>query len=238
MMRFRLALMLAIALAGAKHALASTSWDDYSQFTHLCQLGKLRQEAKCLAEIQRMLENDIIWGGTGAAYNDGQKQWGKTKLRLDFGAKPGDEGDFRIVSSGGKLAPKISLAKKSDPFELLITINHEIVHFANSMGLKAAFDDKKKLSGCITAYEKTMLDNEKLAYLGEIYFWKSAPEWFKNEMKRYHFNSRLLGADKIRYIDYYSQLEKELVADGDFVAKRYIDLGKFPKCARALLDAK
>lgn len=219
---------IACIFAGTSHA--SYSWDAYAKFASICGKEK-RNEANCTKEILRMLEADVFWGDSGVNYFRGRQAWPEAPLTIQFNDSKEDEGDFAIVGKGKKLRPKISLSRKSDPFELMITINHEIVHFGNSEVLRKHFSDKKRVKDCLTPFELALLENERLAFLSEVYFWKTSPAWFKNEMKRFHFNSKLLGADRVTYKDYYERLEKELSSDRNFVAKRYVELGKFPKCA-------
>lgn len=230
-------LCLALAALGGipGRALATGTWDEFKLFISNCNIPKKRG-ADCLREIEALLRNEAFWGDTNNNYNQGKMQWPDQKLEIDFSAPKNEEGDFQIIKGKERLIPKISLSKKSDAYDLLITINHEIVHYANSKRLQELFDKGEKIDHCISPYRMALLENEKLAYLSEIYFWKTSPEWFKNEQKRTHFNSRILGRDKLTYAEYYRRLEEILVTDGNFVAKRYIELGKYPKCAAKLLD--
>ena len=211
------------------------NWEDFRAYFEKCGEAKKRGQP-CAEEIEKLLEGVAMWGDTNSNYNEGRQHWVETKVELAFDARKGEEGDFEVFKKGGKLRPRVSLTRAADASELLITINHEIVHYANSKKLKELFADEKKIGGCLTPFRLALLENEKLAYLSEIYFWKTAPLWFKNEQKRTHFNSRLLGKGKLVYSEYYRLLEDALESDPNFVARRYIDLGKYPKCAAKLLD--
>lgn len=238
MRRFFFAILLLSLLARLplSTAHAEASWENFRLYFEKCGNAKRRGPA-CIAEIEALLGGMAIWGDTNTNYELGRQEWAGTKLELAFGARPGEAGDFELVEKDGALTPRIALARGADAYDTLITLNHEIVHFANSKRLKSLVGDSTKVQGCITGYRLALLENEKLAYLSEIYFWKSAPTWFKNEQKRVHFNSRLLGRDKMTYADYYKRLESELERDGNFIARRFIALGKYPKCALTLLGS-
>lgn len=231
-MKFLLALAILFSSIDAR---ASDSWDDYKYYVNECNNPKQRG-AKCIAEIGRLIDGNILWGEASANYNKGKEEFLNSGLQINFSADKGEEGDFQIERVEGEFIPKISLSKSADAYELLITINHELVHFANSGSLKKLYGDKKKINGCITPYRLELLRNEQSAYFSEIYFWKMSPEWFKNEQKRSHFDSRILGKEKILYKDYYVQLEAQLVRDPYYIARRYIEFKKYPKCALALLQ--
>lgn len=215
-------------------AQAQVLWGPFEKFVSFCGKEK-RQESKCIAELHNLLETDAFWGDIPSNFNSGRKAWGKQKLEVDFSAPEGDQGEFSIRGRGKGEKPRISFSKHSDPFELMITLNHEMVHFANSEQLRAVRGNNKKMRDCLTPLELNQLNNERLAFLAEIYFWRSAPDWFKNEMRRPHFNSKLLGKEDLTYKAYYELLDREMAADKNFIAKRYIAMGKYPKCAADLI---
>lgn len=218
--------MAKTAVAGS----GSFPWSQFASYATACKVAG-RVEKNCVSEIIRLLENEVIWGDSGANYHRGKTFWPDQKLEISFTNKNDEEGDFAIVSKKGKLIPRITLSPKADPFELLITINHELVHFGNSENIKKLYAVSKKKADCVNDYELALLNNEKQAYLSEVYFWRSAPEWFRNEMKRFHFNSRLLGEAKVTYADFYAKLGKSMADESKFITRRYVELGKFPKCA-------
>ena len=203
---------------------------NYSSFLDKCsRKNGQRDDAACVHELESLLSQGKIWGATANNFRKGALAW-QVPLQIDFQARKGDEGDFQIIDRHGELVPRISLSRDSDPFELLITINHELVHYAHSDELKAHISGDKKLNGCLLPFQKAILDNEMEAYLEEIKFWKEAPEWFRGASGA-HFNSRLLGKRQVNYPEYYLKLESEIGSDASFIPKRYIALGKFPSCA-------
>jgi hypothetical protein len=105
-----------------------------------------------------------------------------------------------------------------------------LTHYAHSAELKKLYADDSKLEKCLGPFRKAILDNEREAYLAEIEFWNLAPEWFRGSMPA-QFSSRILGLENVTYAVYYEKLAIEIRKDPNFIPHRYIQLGKFPRCA-------
>ena len=75
-----------------------------------------------------------------------------------------------------------------------------------------------------------MLRDEPRAFLKELEFYENSPEWFRKGADKVKFNSRLLGLRDTTYSQYYKKLREEVSKNGEFIVKRYIELGEYPPC--------
>lgn len=180
--------------------------------------------------ITSLLEKEKLWGNLKSNYEKGVSIWKMAPvIRVNSMKKSGEQ---KLEKKENTLVPVITIPPNLNPYELVITLNHEILHFLNSHKSLNFLTDNTKINGCLTKYQLELLKDETLAFQEEIYFWTQSPAWFKKHFETDFFESRLLGR-KVNYKEYYDQLDKELKKDQHFVVKKYISLGEYPKCAES-----
>jgi hypothetical protein len=179
--------------------------------------------------IETLLTHEKLWGNFYSNYLTGISLW---KVKPNFKFSPlKKQGEQRLEQKDQKLIPVINLPPISDPYEVAITLNHEIVHFVHLHNNLKFFDETKKINGCLTRYQLLLLKDESSAFKEEINFWDQSPKWFKEHFNGQSFESRLI-EKKTTYAEYYQILKEKMNKDVFFVEKRYVELGEYPECAK------
>ena len=194
-------------------------------------------EEKCKKNIKDALQTKgRLWANSNDLFVEGSKQWFPHGLTIKLTKNKTKEGEFfvNLTKEGPKPELEISLAYPIT--DLLITISHEITHFSNSKDLKDAIPHRKEMvKSCINKYEHVVLLDESKAFKNELDFWNASPSWFKNYVEGIKFNSKLIGRDQITYKQLYQSLGLAIKRDPEYPAKRYIQMGHYPKCAGKLI---
>lgn len=154
-------------------------------------------------------------------------------ISTNYDPKLHNSGLAKLEKNGHRAFPVIIFGSYENLNELLITFNHELVHYNNLFTQEHLAFDVKKLKNCITPYRLELLKDETRAFLAEIQFWKNAPVSFRESFKN-KFSSRLL-KKTVSYSEYYKLLEEKLMSDSKFIEKRYIEMNEYPSCARELI---
>lgn len=191
-----------------------------------------KEPQKC---IKTLLLEEKLWGNFHTNYKLAKSLW---NIAPEFQFRSlNKQGEQKLEKHGNALIPLIVLPSIADPFEIVITLNHEIVHYLHLFNLLKFIKDNNKINHCLTAYKLGLLKDEGPAFKEEIIFWEQSPMWFKAHFINETFTSRLLER-KVSYAEYYKILKEKIKADPFFIEKRYIDFGEQPKCAMALLKIK
>lgn len=140
----------------------------------------------------------------------------------------------KVEVQGKRYVPVIILGKSTDSSELLITFNHELVHYISTFDRLAHVYNGIKIKKCITKYQLLTLQDEAFAFNAELEFWNNSSISFKEHFKNNYFNSKIF-QKKVNYEEFYKLLDKNLSVDRNFILKKYIDLGEFSQCAKELL---
>lgn len=156
------------------------------------------------------------------------------KVQIKFDPKLDRDALTKYEFIEKKLKPVIIIGPAEDMNELLISLNHEVIHYINFSQRLNLIADSKKNDNCLTSYQLATLKDETLAFEAEIEFWENSPKVFKKHFDKKIFYSRLTER-KNSYSDYYLFLKQKLSEDRNFILKKYIDLGEYPNCAKSLL---
>ena len=185
--------------------------------------------------MEEAVAKRILWGDFFINKRKGDKVWKENHLEYKIENLTDTEGGFQITKKDKKIIPVMTLSLTEHPYEVLITMNHETVHYANSQRLLRLISKNHKLKDCITEFQWAELKDETKAFHSEIKFWNNAPSWFRNGLHDFKFDSKLLELKQTNYEEYYKVLKTKLKSDGNFIVKRYVELGKAPQCAIKLL---
>lgn len=179
--------------------------------------------------VETMLAHEKLWGNFYSNYITGITLW-KVKPFFRFSSLK-KQGEQRLEQKDQTLTPVIILPPISDPYEMAITLNHEIVHFVHLHNNLKLIGDNKKINDCLTRYQLSLLKDESSAFKEEINFWEQSPKWFKEHFNGQSFESRLI-EKKTTYVEYYQILKEKMSKEIFFVEKRYVELGEYPECAK------
>lgn len=140
----------------------------------------------------------------------------------------------KVDVHNNKYTPVIVLGKNADANELLITLNHELVHYLSTFDRLAYVFKGEKIGECLTEYQLLTLLDEAEAFKSELLFWNNSPAIFKNHFKDIYFNSKLF-QKRMNYEEFYKELEVSIKRDKNFVLKKYIDMGEYKQCAKNII---
>ncbi|MEA9355323.1 hypothetical protein SHI21_03885 [Bacteriovorax sp. PP10] len=140
----------------------------------------------------------------------------------------------KVEFMNGHYIPVIILGKSGDTNELLITLNHELVHYLSTFERISLLSGSKKIEKCLTEYQLATLKDEAPAFKAELIFWNNAPEKFKTHFKNDFFYSKLF-KKKLNYDEFYRLLVMSISADKNFILKKYIDMGEYSQCAKNII---
>lgn len=203
----------------------------YQQVDKACATG-LASES-CKAVFLTVFDKGHLWGDVDANLKAGREAWGAQELSVKLVDNEPNEGGFAITLENDKASPSLTLSSKNSTLpEVILTANHELVHYANSKNLIAAIPARKELiKHCITRYQELVLADENRAFRSELKFWKTAPKWFKDQLAKVRFNSRFTGIQNSSYEQHYAFIEKSFRSDAAFASHKYVQLGEYPACA-------
>lgn len=140
----------------------------------------------------------------------------------------------KVEMQNNRYVPVIILGKSTDSSELLITFNHELVHYVSTFDRLAHVYDGVKINKCLTRYQLLTLQDEAYAFKAELDFWNNSSLTFKEHFKNSFFNSKIF-QKKVNYDEFYKLLNKSLSQDKNFILKKYIDMGEYSQCAKEII---
>lgn len=231
-----------IFLLCSKNTLAADSKNDphkapqwYQDYEKACTPDFT--SVKCQAAFVSILSNDVLWGDVSKNIKKGDLVWKEEPLNLELVTDDDKEGEFSIILNNGKPMPFLRLSsKKSLLPEILLTVNHELVHYANSKELVETIPKRNDfVDNCITEYQKVVLKDENRAIKSELDFWNSSPPWFKEKLKNIRFNSKFTGLKQSSYKEHYAYIESQFQKDELFGSTMYIRLGEYPSCSQKII---
>jgi hypothetical protein len=140
----------------------------------------------------------------------------------------------KVEVQNNRYVPVVVLGKSTDRHELLITFNHELVHYISTFDRLAHVYDGVKINKCLTKYQLLTLQDEAYAFKAELDFWNNSPLTFKEHFKNSFFNSKVF-QKKVNYDEFYKLLDKNLSQDKNFILKKYIDMREYSQCAKEII---
>ena len=155
-------------------------------------------------------------------------------LNIKFDSKLGRAAITKVELKNNHYVPVIVLGKNADAHELLITLNHELVHYLSTFDRLAFVFDGAKIGNCLSKYQLMTLKDEAIAFDMEVLFWNNAPAEFKNHFKNIFFNSKIF-QKKLNYDEFYKLLQHNVAEDKNFILKKYIDMGEYSQCAKGII---
>jgi hypothetical protein len=207
----------------------------FKSFEKYCKGKSFLNE--CLDVIVDLISNPLLWRPTFEFYLQGRNAWGFAPLALQFQEDLPVLGQTKLMFIDGNLTPALLLKPTDNPWELLITIHHEIFHFAKMDQAAKEFSNSQRLNNCVTPYQLMLLRDELPAYKEELEFYKASPPWFRKKLGNKKLKSILFGSS-LSYKDFYKKLEAELQVNPNFIYQKYIELGHYPSCALDLIKAE
>lgn len=130
--------------------------------------------------------------------------------------------------------PVIVLGKSEDHNELLIILNHELIHYLSTFERISLLSNSNQIGKCLTGYQLATLKDEAPAFNMELIFWNNAPVNFRNHFKDSFFHSKIF-KKKVKYDEFYKLLTKNISKDKNFILKKYIDMGEYSQCAKNII---
>ena len=204
----------------------------FENYKENCGIPKKANE--CLDILASFLQTPgLLWDETADIFLLGKTAWDFEPFPMAFDPSVKVSGQIKMLPVGEKLLPGLILNPNISSEELLLTLHHEIYHFAS---MKEAFKDffvKEKVGGCLTPYQLALLKDETPAYEREYQFYEKAPKWFRDSLKKIQVESQLFQL-KMSLAQFYDMLSQKLKIEKNFIARRYIELGQYPACASQL----
>jgi hypothetical protein len=196
-----------------------------------------KDSAGCAGAVTAAVESGAVWGDTAKNYKLGKKAWPSKKLAVQVTADKEHDGEFAIERTPHGPTPVLTLSMAYSVPEMIMTVNHELVHFANSESLlkKIGLADKK-VNDCLSPYDLAVLKDENAAFRNEIGFWRNAPAWFRSLFGTVKFNPKMIDKKQVTFEEYYTLLAQAFKGDAHYASKRYISLKRYPTCALKLLS--
>lgn len=158
----------------------------------------------------------------------------KNSINIKFDPSLDRAAITKVEVQNNSYVPVIILGKNADTNELLITFNHELVHYISTFDRLIHVYDGLKIKNCLTKYQLLTLQDEAYAFKAELDFWNNSPMAFKEYFKKSFFNSKVF-QKKVNYEEFYKLLDKSLVQDKNFILKKYIDMGEYSQCAKEII---
>ena len=197
------------------------------------------KENLCGSTLEKLLQENKLWGEADQNYRAGVSARKNVPLKILISQSKTAEGVFEIVLENGSPRPVITLSMHYSVPEILITLNHELVHFSNSSALLELISAKGQTAGvCASPYALSVLKDENRAFHSEVIFWNKSPQWFQKLFAEIPFRSKFSHSTEKSFDSYYRNLERSLKHDPLYASKRYIALKKYPPCALKLIQEK
>lgn len=190
---------------------------------------------ECLDVVSDLISRPLLWRPTFELYLQGRNAWGFRPIALQFQEDLQVLGQTKLMFLENNLTPALLLKPTDNPWELLITLHHELFHFASMDEAAKQFSIPEKIKNCVTPYQLALLRDELPAYLEELEFYKASPKWFKEKLGNKRIKSLLFGRS-LNYKDFYKQLDAELKKNSQFIYQKYVELGHYPECVLDLVS--
>lgn len=190
---------------------------------------------ECLTSIMSLLSRPFLWDDTDKLFLKGKKTWSFSPFPIQYVKDLNSQAKVKLIKHGDKYIPSLQLGKADTPYDLLISIHHEIYHYSSHSKAAKHFYDNSKINNCVTKYQLSLAKDELPAFEKEISFYRKSPDWFKEGANSKKFNSKLLGKKNITYSEYYRILKSQIKKNKNFIINRYVELGEYPKCIKLLL---
>lgn len=158
----------------------------------------------------------------------------KNKINIRFDSTLDRAAITKVDVENEKFNPVIVLGKNADSNELLITLNHELVHYISTFDRLAFVFKGEKIGKCLTEYQLLTLLDEADAFKAELLFWNNSPAKFKDHFKTMYFNSKVF-QKRMNYEEFYKLLDVSITQDKNFILKKYIDMGEYAPCAKNII---
>lgn len=185
--------------------------------------------SKCIQEITVSSNWEPLKSNLAAALIKSQNN-----INIKFDPTLDRSAITKVEVQNNRYVPVIILGKNADSNELLITFNHELVHYISTFDRLAHVYDGVKIKKCLTRYQLLTLQDEAYAFKAELDFWNNSPQNFKDYFKNSFFNSKVF-QKKVNYDEFYKLLDKNLAEDKKFILKKYIDMGEYSQCAKEII---
>ncbi len=199
--------------------------------------GANKNEDACLSVLASLVQTPgLLWDDTAELFLIGKAAWEFAPFPMAFDPSTKVSGQIKMFPVKDQMLPGLILSPKLGVEELLLTLHHEIYHFAS---MREAFNDfykQNKVEGCVSPYQLALLKDETPAYIREYQFYEKSPKWFKKALSKVVVDSRLFGS-KMNLEEFYRNLDHQIKMDKKFIVRRYVELGQYPKCAAALLKS-
>jgi len=199
----------------------------FGNFEKLCRGEKALDP--CLETIAELISRPLLWSNTHLLYLKGREDWLFRPFPVQFQKDLPVLGQTKLINFNGEYIPSLILKPSDNPYELLITIHHEVYHFSSMKAAANSFTDNKRVKQCVTPYQLELLKDELPAYEEETRFFESAPVWFRKKLTGKKYRSELLNK-KIDAPNFYKELKAATKRDPKFLVKRFVDLGAYPPC--------
>lgn len=183
----------------------------------------------CLDVVTEFISRPLLWRPTFEYYLKGRNAWDFKPLALQFQEDLPALGQTKLMVVDNNLIPALLLKPTDNPWELLITIHHEIFHFSHLGQSAEEFFSNDKIKNCVTPYQLALLKDELPAFREELEFYQDSPAWFKKKLSSKKTKSSLFGKT-MSYPDFYKKLKFELNNRPGFIFEKYVELGLYPKC--------
>lgn len=194
-----------------------------------CENLSEKKLKKCLDEIIASSSWEPLKSNLSAALKKTNN-----KINIKFDPKIDRAAITKVEVKNQQYVPVIIMGKNTDALEMLITLNHEMVHYLSTFDRLALVFNNEKIGNCLTEYQLKTLKDESDAFMRELDFWKNAPEDFRKHFSKIYFQSKVFNK-KLNYDEFYSLLEKNMAADKNFILKKYIDWGDYLPCAKNII---
>lgn|GEM_PF-2615500 len=199
----------------------------FAQYEKLCKGDKTLDP--CLETIAELVARPLLWSNTHELYVKGRRDWGFRPFAVQFQKDLPVLGQTRLIDIGGEKLPSLILKPSQNPYELLITIHHELYHFSSIAQSARSFEAQGRVASCVTPYQLALLKDELPAYEHEMHFFESAPLWFKKKLSGKKYRSELLNKN-VDAPNFYKDLRAAIKRDSKFLVRRFVDLGAYPPC--------
>jgi len=185
---------------------------------------------ECLSSILSLISGPYLWSNTDKLFLKGKQTWDFAPFLIQVVEDLNSQAKVKLVEHNNSFIPALLLGKSDSPYDLLITLHHEIYHYSTFSNAAKYFNENQKIHNCATRYQIELAKDEVLAFQKEIDFYNQSPDWFKKEANQKKFDSKLLSLKNTTYSQYYKILKDKIDQDKNFIIKKYIEFGEYPQC--------